>query len=262
MYIRLIAATSLLAMLITGVCLSGRLVHGQAAWLSQSGTRASSQKERKLVKTNWKGEPVQVKGVKLKGRAAEFGKAFTDADDDWLKGFSLRVTNTTNKDIVFIELELTFFEKEEKLTFSRTPVGYPVSYGSPEGIFDDSTGAGPVRPNESAEVTLADEEYEKLKEILINNDFPMVFHHVDVRLDKVIFADGVLWYKSYYFFRDPSNPNRYIRDKYFKKGERQNVRSGAAIRTKKSNPPTLDLGKPSCKAKSSGDFFLPRSKPV
>ena len=30
--------------------------------------------------------------------------------------------------------------------------------------------------------------------------------------------DGELWYKSYIFYRDPYNPNRYVRDKYFKKG--------------------------------------------
>jgi len=210
MYIRLLSATALLGMLITGISLSARLPNTRAALLSQSGTRGTSQNERKLVKSNWKGEPVQVNRITLKGRAAEFGKAFTDADDDWLRGFSLNVTNTSNKDIVFIELSLTFFDKEDKL--SRSPLEYPVFYGSSEGIFDGSTAARSIRPNESADVSFSDEEYEKFKEVLLNNNYPTAFRHVDVRLDKVIFADGVLWYKSYYFLRDPSNPNRFIRD--------------------------------------------------
>lgn len=256
MYIRLIAAASLVAILVTGVSLSGRLTHSHAAWLPQSKSRGTSQNERKLVKTNWKGEPVKVNSVKVRGRTTEFGKAFTDVDDDWLKGFSLNVTNTSNKDIVFIELSLTFFGKEEKLTFSRVPIGYPVFYGSPEGIFDGSTAARPIRPNEAVDVTLTDEEYEKLKEGLLNNNYPMVFRHVDVRLDKVVFADGVLWYKSYYFHRDPSDPNRYIRDKYFQKGGKpERVRPGTSLKRKISGPPTLDFEKVSCKAQSSKIFF-------
>jgi hypothetical protein len=68
-------------------------------------------------------------------------------------------------------------------------------------------------------VSLSDEEYEKLREGLLNNNYPLAFRHVDVRLDRVVFADGVVWYKSYYFYRDPSDPNRFIRDKSFHKSE-------------------------------------------
>jgi len=225
----------------------------RAALLSQIGSRVSSQNERKLVRSNWRREPVRVNTVKLRGRATEFGKAFTEADDDWLKGFSLNVTNTSNKDIVFVELSLTLFGKDEKLAPNRTPVGYPVFYGSPEGIFDGSTKARPIRPNESADITLTDEEHENLKELLLNNNYPIVFGHVDVRLDKVVFADGVVWYKSYYFYRDPSNPNRFIRDKSFKKGEKnEGVRPGTAFKQKDSGPATLGFEKVSCKAQSTG----------
>jgi hypothetical protein len=163
------------------------------------------------VKSNWRGEPVQVNKVKLKGRIVEFDRDFTDADDDWLKGFSLNVTNSSNKDIIFIEVTLTLFGKEEGLI----PLGYPVMYGASK---DGSTTAPPIRPNESVDVTLADEEYDTLKEYLLTGNYPTRFRHVDVRLDKVAFADGTVWYKSYYFYRDPNNPQRFIRDKYFQKG--------------------------------------------
>lgn len=249
MHLRLLAAAAaaLMGMLVTGISLSARLPNTRAASLSQNGSREVSQNLRKLVKSNWRGEPVQVNRVKVRGRAAEFGKAFTDAADDWLKGFSLKVTNTSNRDIVFIELSLTLFGKEEKLTPSRVPVGYPVFYGSPEGIFDNSTAAHPIRPNESVDVTLTDEEHDKLKEILLSNNYPTAFRHVDVRLDKVVFADGLIWYKSYYFYRDPSNPNRFIRDKAFEKGgKHESVRPGAALRQKNSDPPTLDFENVSC----------------
>lgn len=260
MYVRLLTAVTLLALLITGISLSGHMPNSRAALLSQSATRGNSQNERKLVKSNWKREPVRVNRVKLRGGAAEFGKAFTDADDDWLRGFSLNVTNTSNKDIVFIELSLTLFGKEEKLAPNRTPVGYPVFYGSPEGIFDGSTIARPIRPNESADVALTDEEHEKLKELLLNNNYSTVFSHVDVRLDKVVFADGLVWYKSYYFYRDPSDPKRFIRDKSFEKGGKyEGVRPGVALIQNSG----LDFEKVSCKAQSNanGKLFFAMFQP-
>lgn len=202
MHARVLAAALLLAALSIGISLSATLPHARAAFLPQSVTRTISPNERNLVKSSWKGEPLRVNTVKLGGNTTEFGKAFTDADDDWLNGLALNVTNTSDKDIVFIGLTLTFFTEETKPR--RVPVEYPVSYGSAEGIFDGSTTAHPVRPNESFAVTLTDEEYEKLKEILINNHYPTVFHHVDLRLDTVVFADGLLWYKGHHFNQDRS----------------------------------------------------------
>jgi hypothetical protein len=215
--LRLLTFAALLAALVTITVMSARLSHSEAASLPQGASQGTSQNKRKLVRSKWRGEPVQVNKLKLRGRMAEFGKAFTEADDDWLKGFSLNVTNTSNKDIVFIELTLTFFGKEEGLTPSRIPLGYPVFYGSPEGIFDGSNTARPIRPNESVDVTLTDADHDTMKEVLLNNNYPIRFRHVDLRLDKVVFADGTVWYKSYYFYRDPNNPRRYIRDKHFQK---------------------------------------------
>ena len=201
MYLKSFAVTVLAGLLITGTS------------LPQNIGRVSSQNERKLIKSNWRIEPFQVNAVKLKGQPAEFGKAFTDADDDWLKGFSLNVTNTSNKDAVFIELSLSFFGPEEKQMPARIPLEFPVFYGSPEGIRSTTTRA--VGPKESVDVSFSDEEYDKLKEGLLSIDYPLKFHHVDVRVDKVVYADGQVWYKGYYFRRDPSNPNRFIRDRSF-----------------------------------------------
>ena len=257
MYLRLLTVIALLAVLITGT-LSAPLFHSQAALLQQSVSREVSQNQRKLVKSNWRGEPVQVNKVKLKGQLVEFGKAFSDADDDWLRGFSVNVTNSSNKDIVFIELTLTFFGKEEGLTPTRTPLAYPVLYGASEGFLDGSTTAHPVRPNESIDVILADEAYDKLKQMLLTDNYPTIFRHVDVRLDKVVFADGTVWYKSYYFYRDPNNPKKFIRDKYFQKGAKyENVKPGAVFNHANSGPTTLEFEQSTCKAQSaSRGFFL------
>ena len=258
MALRILTVTALLALLTTGTLLSAPLSHSQAALVQQNGSREVSKNQRKLVKSNWRGEPVQVRKVALKGKPAEFGKAFSDADDDWLKGFSLNVTNSSNKDIVFVELTLTFFGKEEGLTPARTPLAYPVLYGASEGFLDGSTTAHPIRPNESINIILTDEAYDELKQMLLTNNYPMIFRHVDVRLDKVVFADGTVWYKSYYFYPDPNNPKRFIRDKYSQKGARyENVKPGTVFKQANPGPNALDFEKSSCKPQSaSSGFFL------
>jgi hypothetical protein len=115
MYLRLLSAAALVGILIAGISLSARLPNTRAALLSQSGNRGISQNERKLVKSNWRGEPVKVNSLKLRGKPAEFDKAFTDADDDWLRGFSVNLTNTSNKDIVFMSCPLGFLIRRKNL---------------------------------------------------------------------------------------------------------------------------------------------------
>ena len=217
MYWKLITTSVVLGVLIAATLLFAGRSHAQGSSAPQDASRGLLPDERKLVKSNWKREPVKINELRVKGSIAEFGRAFREPDDDWLKGFSLNVTNTSNKDIVYVEVSLTLFGEEERLTPSRTPTSYPVFYGSPEGIFDGSTKAHAIRPNESVDVSFTDEEYDKFKEYLLDSDYPARFRHVTVQLDTVVFADGTLWYKSYYFYRDPKNPNNFVRDKYFQK---------------------------------------------
>jgi hypothetical protein len=94
-----------------------------------------------------------------------------------------------------------------------------------------------------------DEEHDKMKEILLNNNYPTSFRHVDVRIDRVVFADGLVWYKSYYFRRDPSDPKRFIRDRPSGKlEERKSIKPG--LPQKPANPSTLEVERVSCRDES------------
>ena len=157
--------------------------------------------------------PVKVNHGRLKRGPAVFGESFADADDDWLEGFTLNVQNTSNKTIVFIDVTLTFFDKDEGLVPSKVPLGFPFSYGSASGVFESSSPFHAVKPGESVDITFGPDEFNILKTLLLENDYPISFRNVDVRIDRVVFADGQVWFKSYLFYRDPNNPNRFIRDK-------------------------------------------------
>jgi hypothetical protein len=174
--------------------------------------------QRKLVRTEWRNTPVKVNHAKLKRGVAQFGEAFSDSDDDWLDGFTINIQNTTTKCIVYIEVGLTFFNKEENLVPERVPVGYPISFGSGLGLLNTNRSFQPVQPGESVEVVFTTNDLRQLKALLVADKYPLSFHHVDVCVEAVQYDDGELWYKSYIFYRDPYNANRYVRDKYFQKG--------------------------------------------
>lgn len=214
MYQRSICVAIIPGALFVGTLLSPRPSQTYASWVPQTATRI--QNERTLTRSLWRNEPVEISEVKQQKGSIEFGRAFTD-DDDWLKGLTLSVKNTSNKDIVFIGVELTLFNKEAGYEH-RTPVGFPFSYDARSGISDGPNGDHPIRPGESVEVSLSDENHELLKELLLKANYPLKFHRVDLRVDCVIFADGVMWYKASSFIRDPNNPSKYIRDKYLRKG--------------------------------------------
>jgi hypothetical protein len=174
--------------------------------------------ERKLNKIDWPRMPVKVNSARLKRGSAVFGEAFADPDDDWLEGLAINVENTSTKPIVHIDVSLTFFKKEEGLVPERVPVAFPIFYGSGLGTFNTGRTFQPVKPGESVDVVFSTDNLLQLKAMLVEDKYPLSFHQVDVCVEAIQFDDGELWYKSYIFYRDPYNPNRYVRDKYFKKG--------------------------------------------
>ena len=197
--------------------LSFYLPRTQAQEMRQNA-RPTAVKQRQLNKTDWPRLPVKVTNANLKKGPVVFGEPFADADDDWLEGFTLKVENTSNKTIVFIDVSLTFFDKDEGLVPSTVPLSFPLSYGSGSGVFESSSPFHPIKPGESVDITFTADHLHTLKTLLVENDYPLSFRYVDVRIDNVVFADGQMWYKSYLFYRDPNNPNRFIRDRASKPG--------------------------------------------
>ena len=73
-----------------------------------STSRAIGQtKERVLKKGTFPNEPMKVIGIKVKGKAIDTDKKFVE-DDDWIESLSVRLKNTSDKPVVFVELSLRF----------------------------------------------------------------------------------------------------------------------------------------------------------
>lgn len=149
-------------------------------------------------------DPIKIIKVRNKGGAINLG-GNTLADDDWLKGLSVTVKNTSGKSIAFVDLELHFNgpEKSPGEIFS----GYPVSYGKvppPEPATVDV--ADIIAPDEIVDVVLADDEYERLRTFLDKDNYPKSIKGVDLTIYQVIFDDNTKWVVGSLFRRDPNNP--------------------------------------------------------
>jgi hypothetical protein len=165
-------------------------------------------KERIVKKKSWRNEPLEISKLKIKGKLADLNKKFVE-EDDWLRGFSVEVKNTSSKTITYIELDLEFpalsGSTGERPSLDHLLYGeYPAPPGEATTPHPDQP---PLLPGETANLTLTD--YDGLREFLNQTGKPASIKQLDIGISTVIFADGMKWEGGQIFHRDPDNPNRW-----------------------------------------------------
>jgi len=166
---------------------------------------AAKKEHRLLKKLSWKNEPVKVIGVKIKSREIKLGEQFTD-DDDWLKGFKIKILNVSDKQITFVNLRFDFPIPEGFAI--DVPSSYEFGYGrSPQISAEVKTpdSQPPISVGESREIVLSDTQYNKLAEFLSQTHYPRSIKHVEIVLDQVLFDDDSMWSAGGIFRRDPND---------------------------------------------------------
>jgi hypothetical protein len=152
---------------------------------------AGQQQTRKLKSRAWDREPVKIVAVTNKsGRAIPLGKGHL-ADDDWLRGLTISIKNMTNKNILFVELELHFLRSEG--ASDETITAFPIVFGTPPGLIAETPSPTMLPPNENWHVSLSDQEYAKLGELLANTGYPKSIKDVEIITREVLFADKTKW---------------------------------------------------------------------
>ncbi|HLM55188.1 MAG TPA: hypothetical protein VK422_03610 [Pyrinomonadaceae bacterium] len=175
---------------------------------------AQSGGEKFLKKTAHRNPVAEIVGLKVKGVPVSFDRKIT-ADHDWLKGLTVTVKNTSSKPIIYVEVELELFGKEDEVS-GRLPVVYPLPYGTYTGSTPSPVPDGPpasevIEPGGSADITLTEEIYASLQLTLSASGYPVTMKHVELTLTDVIFADDTRWYKSMFLHRDPNKPKKWLR---------------------------------------------------
>lgn len=166
-------------------------------------TVLGQQKDRIIKHTVWKGEPVEIKKIKVKNKVIKLKETFVE-NDDWLKEFAIEIENTSDQTILSLELQLSFSKDENGMP--KAPATEILRYGviSP----NVKSSEPPLQPGERIVLTL--DNYDSLRALLDYAGHSKSIGEVTVRMGRVIFADGTMWYKGSLFKRDPNNPNRWI----------------------------------------------------
>lgn len=173
--------------------------------------------ERVLKEGRGRNNVTEITRLKLKGSPIFFAKKFT-GDDDWLKGLSVSVKNTSTKPIIYVELEIRLFGEGDKEPGGKPGYIYPLSYGrrAADETADPAAtpdAPKPIDPGGTVEIVLTAEEFLSLKNHLAAADYPLKMKQAELLVTDVFFADGTRWYKGVRLRRSPDDPARWVADK-------------------------------------------------
>jgi hypothetical protein len=180
----------------------------------QGVTQQKDPAERRLQKTTSRKTPVDITELRVRKGVVGSNKPFRDEDNDWLKGLSFTFANTTSKEIAYVEASVILYFETNNVPFQDD-----LTWGSMDG------NGGRLKPGTSATMSMTDEQFSTLQMILIANHYPPRFNHVVVRIQGVLFSDGLFWRNGRNYYRDPLNPDKWIRDiEFMKGGKYENVK--------------------------------------
>lgn len=172
------------------------------------GVGQGKKEDRMITKYTWRNEPLEISGIKVKGKLTKLGLKSME-DDDWLKGLIVTVKNTSNKTIVYIELNLEFPSSER--SDAEPPSVDHLMYGDyPQPPGEEVTrhlDQPPLPPGEKANLTLTD--YDGLRDFLLQTKKQTSVKELEISINDVVFDDGTKWNGGQIFRRDSNDPNRW-----------------------------------------------------
>ncbi len=162
-----------------------------------------------LKKKEWSNEPIEITTVKAKGKTIALGESHS-CDDDWFRGLTVAVKNTSKRTVVFIDLAITFPATEgstgEHAASDHLLYGnYPAAPGETATNHPDQPA---LLPGDNATLVLAD--YEGTREFLNKVGKPRTIREIEISILDVIFDDGTKYSGGQMWKRDPNNPNIWI----------------------------------------------------
>ena len=168
--------------------------------------------ERLLRKESWPKEPVKIVGIKAGKNSLKLNEKFL-GDDDWFKGLTVRVINTSGKNITYISIRLLFARPEDGETAKEPPYVYSITYGRDPSLPKSSTvsnSSQAVLTGKSIDITLPDEWYDYLKQGLKELKYPASIKRMEISLEEVVFEDGTMWSAGQFWQRHPNDSDKWV----------------------------------------------------
>jgi hypothetical protein len=154
------------------------------------------QRER-LIDTNgsYADCPIKIVGVETGRRKVILGKSFLD-DDDWMKGLTVRVANSSGKTLTHIGIKITFDRRSDEA--EQRGASWDLWYGVSPFHFKPDEGVPPplvplIQPGEIQTLNLSDSEYGFLRAFLWDFKFPASIEKIHLTVYTIGFSDGTAW---------------------------------------------------------------------
>jgi hypothetical protein len=155
--------------------------------------------------------PVTITLIKTHIGTLKLGRKFSGGED-WFKRLTVVVRNDSVRPITYLSVKLRFprpqgQEKEldfvEQFTYGVSPI--PDLSGE---VLTNT--ARPVRPGESIELGLTDEDYLEIKGHLKSIKYPASIKRIRLSVQMIGFDDGTVWMGGKQYVLDSANPGRLI----------------------------------------------------
>lgn len=178
-------------------------------WLNKglSGSLQQNSTGKKVIKKKpFRNEPVEITELKVKDKKVDFDAEF-ESDDDWFRGLTIRLKNSSQKRIKHLEVDMYFPEMD----VNGSPLSLTLSFGNipndSSSSSEASTREAPVSPSEVIALTLSDNNYENLKKLATRRG--ALISTIRINIGTVIFEDDTAWRNGFMHRRDPGNPKRW-----------------------------------------------------
>lgn len=148
-------------------------------------------------------EPVVITDIKVGANSVELNKRF-DADAEWIKDISFKITNQSTKSVIYVAVDLKFSDA----TSSDPAMVRPLMFGVWPGHPTPKDVAISLKPGDSIDVSIP-AQYESLKKFLETRGPVTRINKVMIMVFVVFFDDGTKWGLGNFFVPDSSRPTGY-----------------------------------------------------
>jgi hypothetical protein len=139
--------------------------------------------------------PIKIVGVETGKQKVVLGRAFLD-DDDWMKGLTVRVANSSGKTLTHIGIKIAFDRLPDEA--EQRGANWDLWYGvSPFHFKPDEDVPPPlvplIQPGDIQTLNLSDSEYGFLRAFLWDFKFPASIEKIHLTVYTIGFSDGTAW---------------------------------------------------------------------
>ena len=170
-----------------------------------AGLAQTKNKQEKVIKkVAFDNEPIEFLNLESNGKTVKPNEKFIQ-EGDWLKDFTIKFKNISDKPIVHVSIAILFPETGS----SDSPQVYFLRYGVNPEVNNKET-PSLLAANDTAEIKFSDKNFNHLKEFLSQRKQLAELTEANFRIMVVYFEDGTKWSAGTIFRPDPNSAGKFI----------------------------------------------------